>query len=91
MLSREELLEIICWLCATYTDMDDARYEALKKDDLEECKDVLCFKFPVVQGTSNQLLLNRLGKFSLKTLSSEKMKALEAEIEGKFSSESSCG
>jgi len=56
-----ECADLIRFLCGLWYDIDKLRYEAAALPE-EEIKDFLIMKWPVVQGTRNQINLMNIGK-----------------------------
>ena len=53
----KEVLDLARFMCATWSEIDNWAYEHC------HCDDAL-MHYPVIQGTSNQVKLNRIGKQS---------------------------
>ena len=49
-----EVLDLVRFMCATWTDIDKWAYEHMDGDAL--------IKYPVIQGTRNQINLQRIGE-----------------------------
>lgn len=75
-LKEKDLINLICWLAQTVSEMDNVRSEALSLEP-EECKDKLAMSFPVVQGTKNQFSLTRIGKHAPLALRAEIVDGVE--------------
>lgn len=58
-----ELVDLVRFLCLCWQDTDNKRYEAMALPE-NEIKGFLCFKWTMIQGTSNQINLMNIGKQS---------------------------
>lgn len=54
-----EVLDLVRFLAQTWNLLEKTRFEAIKQENV---KDFLILHWPVVQGTTNQLNLEKIGK-----------------------------
>ena len=59
--TEEELKDLVRFLAAVWYETDSLRYKAMNLPD-EEIKDFLVGKWPVIQGTRNQINLKNIGE-----------------------------
>lgn len=62
----EALKDLCRWLAKSHMQWHKLRHQALYLND-KECKDFLKGKFPIIQGTGNQLNLEKIGEHEVKT------------------------
>ena len=61
--SYEDLLALVAFLCSYITEVDVLRYKVYSwKQDQGDLREYLIGQWPVIQGTRNQMNLDKIGK-----------------------------
>ena len=82
------LLALVRFLAKYQDDLNDLRNQCIGMTP-EECKDALIMRWPVVQGTANQIALKRIGELAYDTkLVAEAVNALRANAGGQRAGDS---
>jgi len=58
----EDFKNLAIFMCKTWTDIEAWRGELMKAKTLEEMKDIMIMKYPMIQGTQNQFNLEKVGQ-----------------------------